>query len=128
MDRLRDFVSRLRDEGPRLRDEGPEGLAWGELDVVEMYPNVRKFLVPVTVKFFWTEFKPEVHEVHTHNTAVVSHSQMGSKTHSKDQAFSHLPIDDMFLFTHLDLLFNDQFVHLTSVLKHTLGVTIGGSA
>ena len=46
MDQLKGFVEQLRSDGYGVGE-------WGEVDVVEMYPNIQKFIVPPAVEFFW---------------------------------------------------------------------------
>ena len=125
MEHLKHFIERLKSGGFGEGD-------WGELDVVEMYPNIQHFIVPLAVEFFWKAMK-EARFSGTPQIFFRIHKG-GKKTSdfvgptSRDPLFHHFSFADLMLFVHWDLMWNDQFCHFISIFCQQHGTPIGGSA
>ena len=123
MDQLLQFV----------RSHPPVGPAqcWTELDLVEMFPNIPRHVIPESVDFFWHQFcagKPKPHHdlgFKIHKSGVKQLDAITRK--SGDAGFHFMTYNDLMCLLCWDSSFNDRFSHYSSVLAQTTGTPIGGS-
>ena len=123
MDQLLDFV--------RTHPQTSTGQVWTELDLVEMFPNIPRHVIPKSVEHFWDllcETKPKPHTdlgFHIPKAGVKQLDHVARK--SQDPAFNFLSRADLMCLLHWDSQFNDRFCHFSSVVAQTTGTPIGGS-
>ena len=111
------------------KDSGP-GVAWGELDVEEMFPNIRRSEVAQAVQAIFSEVtrgaRIPTHEAFfkIHKGGVKRMDGIARKT--RDNAFQFVPMGDLLNFLWFELWSNGQFVHFSFVFRQRTGVAIGG--
>ena len=104
---------------------------WTELDLVEMFPNIPRHVIPRFVEFFWKRYRDDKPKPHhdlgfkVHKAGVKQLDALARK--SNDASFHFLTYNDLMCLLCWDSSFNDRFSHFSSVLAQTTGTPIGGS-
>ena len=108
-----------------------DGSVRGELDLVEMVPNIPRSKIFAAICYFWKKLSKEkrwdIHKsgFHVLRAGVRTLDYMGSK--SGDTAFQFFSFHGFICFMNWEGLFNDRFVHFSSILPKTMGTAIGGT-
>ena len=124
MEEVKSFVDKLP------KGESPNGF-WGELDLVEMFPNIPREKVIKATTFFWETlckkngWLPRRSGFMIHKGGLRTLDKLSPN--STDGDFSFFRFNDVLAFLQWELLFNDRFVHFSSILKQTTGTAIGGT-
>ena len=120
MEQLHEFVTCLSSATVSPSD------AWVELDLAQMFPNVPRDKVLTTADFFWRRLsKDRQLSLNSSGFNIPKHGIRSldsiSAATKNDSCYQFFPIHDVLLLLTWDLMFNDRFVHFSSVFRQPVG-------